>query len=104
MSSEPPGEFWFHLIMNSLCGLWKVLFVLVLFNFWSLFHEIWKVLFVRVPFNSAFALWTPGGSVSSGCVLSSVCSTDSGRFCLFWFCLIQFVPQTLEGAVCSGSI
>ena len=32
MSSEPPGEFWFHLIMNLLCGLLKVLFVLVLFN------------------------------------------------------------------------
>ena len=85
MSSEPPGEFWFHLIMNLLCGLWKVLFVLVLFNFWSLFHEIWKVLFVLVPFNSAFALWTPGGSVSSGSVLSSV-------------------PHTLEGSVCSGSV
>lgn len=75
MSSEPPGEFWFHLIMNLLCGLWKVLFVLVLFN-------------------SEFALWTPEGPVSSGSVLSSVCSTGSGKFCVFWF---HFILSLLSG-------
>lgn len=62
------------------------------------------MLFVLVQFNSKFALWTPEGSVSSGSVLSSICSTASGRFC---FVLVlfnsEFVPQALESSVCSGS-
>ena len=106
VSSEPPGEFWFHLIMNLLCGLWKVLFVLVLFNFWSStksgrcclfwFHltlrllcGLQEVLWVLVLFYPAFVPQALESSVCSGSTSFWACLVGSGMFCEFWFHLTQ---------------
>ena len=47
-------------------------------------------------FNSEFDLWTPEGSVSFGSIQFWVCSTDSRRFCEFWFCLILNLLNELQ--------